>query len=45
MLWKTLANVHDDLDPQQWGWRLDWGVLSPITTALDTVLECLLKFV
>jgi len=39
ILWKTLANSHEDLDPQQWGWRLDWDVLSPIMTDLDAAPE------
>ena len=45
MLWKRLLNEHDDLDPQQWGWRLDRDVLRPIMTNLDAAPDSLLKFV
>jgi len=45
ILWKTLANSCDDLDPQQWSWRLDRDVLSPIMTDLDAAPDNLLKFI
>ena len=45
MLWKRLLNEHDDLDPQQWGWRLDRDVLRPIMSDLDAAPDSLLKFV
>ena len=45
IIWKRLSNGHDDLNPQQWGWKLDRGVLIPIMTDLDAAPERLLKFV
>ena len=30
ILWKDLAN--DNLDPEQWGWKLDGTVLVPVMT-------------
>ena len=45
IVWKKLLNGHDDLNPQQWGWRLDGGVLIPIMTDLDAAPERLLEFV
>ena len=35
IVWKKLSNGHDDLNPLQWGWMLDGGVLKPIMTDLD----------
>ena len=45
IVWKRLSNGHDDLNPQQWGWKLDGGALIPIMTDLDAAPERLLKFV
>ena len=45
IVWKKLLNGHDDLNPQEWGWRLDRGVLISIMTDLDAAPERLLKFV
>ena len=43
IMWKKLTN--DDLDPKQWGWKLDSKVLSPIMTDINAAPENLLKFV
>ncbi len=43
ILWRKLTN--NDLDPQQWGWKLDGTVLVPIMTDLAAAPESLLKFV
>ena len=43
VLWRNLA-THD-LDPRQWGWRLDGTVLAPVMTDQDAAPESLLKFV
>ena len=45
IVWKKLLNGYDDLNPQQWGWRFDGGVLIPITTELDAAPDRLLKLV
>ena len=45
IVWKRLSNGHDDLNPQQWGWKLDGGALIPIMTDLDAAPGRLLKFV
>ena len=42
IIWKRLSNRHNDLNPQQWDWRLDDGVLIPIIAAAP---ETLLKIV
>ena len=42
IIWKRLSNRHNDLNPQQWDWRLDDDVLIPIIAAAP---ERLLKFV
>ena len=44
-VWERLSIRDDDLDPQQWGWRLDGSVLIPIMTDLDAAPKSLLKFV
>ena len=43
IMWKKLTS--DDLDPKQWGWKLDGKVLSPIMTDINAAPENLLKFV
>ena len=43
ILWKKLTN--SDMDPMQWGWKLDGTVLVPVMTDLDAAPESLLKFV
>ena len=43
ILWKKLTN--SDMDPKQWGWKLDGTVLVPVMTDLDAAPESLLKFV
>ena len=43
IIWKKLTS--DDLDPKQWGWKLDGKVLSPIMTDINVAPENLLKFV
>ena len=43
MLWKDLAN--DNLDPEQWGWKLDGTILVPVMTDQAPAPESLLKFV
>ena len=40
--WKKLTS--DDLDPKQWGWKLDGKVLSPIMIDINATPENL-KFV
>ena len=45
ILWKKLVNDHDDLNPEQWGWKLDGTVFAPIMTDLAAAPESLLKFV
>ena len=41
--WKKLTN--SDMDPKQWGWKLEGTVLVPVMTDLDAAPESLLKFV
>lgn len=43
ILWKKLTN--NDLDPKQWGWKLDGTVLSPIMTDMAAAPESLLEVV
>ena len=43
ILWKRLTNA--DLDPQQWGWKLNGAVLTPVMTDKEVAPESLLKFV
>ena len=43
ILWRDLAN--SDLDPEQWGWKLDGTVLVPVMTDQAAAPENLLKFV
>ena len=43
-VWERLSIRDDDLEPQQWGWRLDGSVLIPIMTDIDAAPESLLKF-
>ena len=43
LLWRKLTN--SDLDPVQWGWKIDGKVLAPIMTYLNAAPEGLLKFV
>ena len=45
ILWKKLVNDHDDLNPEQWGWKLDGTMFAPITTDLAAAPENYLKFV
>ena len=43
IIWKKLTG--NDLDPKQWGWKLDGTVLIPIMTDFNAAPESLLKFV
>ena len=43
IIWKKLTS--NDLDPKQWGWKLDSTALIPIMTDLNAAPESLLKFV
>ena len=43
IVWIKLLN--NDLDPKQWGWKLEGKVLMPIMTDLDPAPESLLKFI
>ena len=43
IIWKKLTS--DDLDPKQWGLKLDGKVLNPIMTDIKAAPENLLKFV
>lgn len=43
MLWRDL--IGNDLDPQQWGWKLEGNKLVPLMTDLTPAPENLLKFV
>ena len=43
VIWKKLSN--NDLDPKQWGWKLEGSAFAPIMTDLDAAPESLLKFV
>ena len=45
IMWKKLTSDHDDLDPKQWGWKLDGKLVSPIMTDINAAPENLLKFV
>ena len=36
---------NNDLDPKQWGWKLEGSAFAPIMTDLDAAPESLLKFV
>ena len=43
LIWKKLSN--NDLDPEQWGWKLEGSSFAPIMTDLDATPDSLLKFV
>ena len=43
IIWKKLSN--NDLDPKQWGWKLEGSAFAPIMTDLDAALDSLLKFI
>ena len=43
IIWKKLSN--NDLDPEQWGWKLEGSSFPPIMTDLDAAPDSLLKFV
>ena len=43
IIWKKLTS--DDLDPKQWGLKLDGKILSPIMMDINVAPENLLKFV
>ena len=45
ILWKKFVNDHDDLNPEQWGWKLDGTMFAPIMTDLAAAPENLQKFV
>ena len=43
MIWKKLSN--NNLDPKQWGWKLEGSVFAPTMTDLAAAPDSLLKFV
>ena len=43
ILWRELSNK--ELDPLQWGWKLDGKILMPIMTDLDPAPDNMLKFI
>ena len=43
LIWKKLSN--NDLDPKQWGWKLEGSVFTPVMTDLDAGPKSLLQFV
>ena len=43
ILWRELSNK--ELDPMQWGWKLDGKMLMPIMTDLDPAPDNMLKFI
>ena len=45
MLWKKLTHEDLQLDPEQWGWKLDGTALTPVMTDMAAAPENLLKFV
>ena len=45
MLWKKLTHLDLQLDPEQWGWKLDGTTLTPVMTDMAAAPENLLKFV
>ena len=45
MLWKKLTHEDIQLDPKQWGWKLDDSILTPVMTDIAAAPENLLKFV
>ncbi len=45
MLWKNLTHEDLELDPEQWGWKLDGATLTPVMTDMAAAPETLLKFV
>ena len=38
-------SISNDLVPQEWGWKLESNIWSPIMTDLDAAPENLLKFI
>ena len=45
MHWKKLIHEDSQLDPEQWGWKLDGSKLTPVMTDIAAAPETLLKFV
>jgi len=43
MIWRDL--IGNDLDPQQWEWKLERNMLIPVITDLTPAPENLLKFI
>ena len=45
VLWKRLTHKDSQLDPEQWGWKLDGTTLTPVMTDMAAAPETLLNFV
>ena len=41
MLWKKLIHEDLQLDPEQWGWKLDGSKLAPVMTDIAAAPETL----
>ena len=45
VLWKNLTHHDVQIDPEQWGWKLEGTMLTPVMTDIAAAPEFLLKFV